>query len=83
VEKKVDGHTTRYVNDGDHIIAEYVRLGMACANGNNNLLRKYIYGPGIDQPVSMTGHVFFTIFAAKLLKRLCGQDYCLTSDLCL
>jgi RHS repeat-associated protein len=35
------------------VIAEYVRLGMACANGNNNLLRKYIYGPGIDQPVSM------------------------------
>jgi len=23
---------------------------MACANGNNNLLRKYIYGPGMDQP---------------------------------
>jgi len=22
-------------------------------DGNNNLLRKYIYGPGIDQPVSM------------------------------
>ncbi|MFH1715827.1 MAG: hypothetical protein ABIF19_00625 [Planctomycetota bacterium] len=45
VEKKVDGYTTRYVRDGDHIIAEY--------DGNNNLLRKYIYGPGIDQPVSM------------------------------
>jgi RHS repeat-associated protein len=27
------------------VIAEY--------DGNNNLLRKYIYGPGIDQPVSM------------------------------
>jgi len=25
------------------VIAEY--------DGNNNLLRKYIYGPGIDQPV--------------------------------
>ena len=45
VEKKVDGYSTRYVHDGDHIIAEY--------DGNNNLLRKYIYGPGIDQPVSM------------------------------
>jgi len=22
-------------------------------DGNNNLLRKYIYGPGIDQPVCM------------------------------
>ncbi len=39
------GYSTRYVHDGDHIIAEY--------DGNNNLLRKYIYGPGIDQPVCM------------------------------
>jgi len=45
VEKKVDGYSTRYIHDGDHIIAEY--------DGNNNLLRKFIYGPGIDQPVSM------------------------------
>jgi RHS repeat-associated protein len=39
------GYSTRYVHDGDHVIAEY--------DGNNNLLRKYIYGPGIDQPVCM------------------------------
>ncbi len=45
VEKKVDGYSTRYVYDGPHVIAEY--------DGNNNLLRKYIFGPGIDQPVSM------------------------------
>jgi len=44
-EKKVDGYSTRYLYDGDHVIAEY--------DGNNNLLRKYIYGPGIDQPVCM------------------------------
>jgi len=44
-EKKVDGFSTRYLYDGDHVIAEY--------DGNNNLLRKYIYGPGIDQPVCM------------------------------
>ena len=44
-EKKVDGFSTRYVYDGAHVIAEY--------DGNNNLLRKYMYGPGIDQPVSM------------------------------
>jgi len=34
-------------------VAWEIRLEMACTNGNNNLLRKYIYGPGIDQPVSM------------------------------
>jgi RHS repeat-associated protein len=45
VEKKVDGYSTRYVYDGPQVIAEY--------DGNNNLLRKYIYGPGIDQPVCM------------------------------
>ena len=44
-EKIIDGYGTRYVYDGPHVIAEY--------DGNNNLLRKYIYGPGIDQPVSM------------------------------
>jgi RHS repeat-associated protein len=45
VEKKVDGYSTRYVYDGPHVIAEY--------DGNNNLLRKYIYGPGMDQPICM------------------------------
>ncbi len=45
IEKKVDGYSTRYLYDGPHVIAEY--------DGNNNLLRKYIFGPGIDQPVSM------------------------------
>ena len=44
-EKKVNGYSTRYVYDGDQVIAEY--------DGNNNLLRKYIYGPGVDKPVSM------------------------------
>jgi len=54
---KLPGTSTPVVSEvesnGEHIIAEYARLGMACANGNNNLLRKNIYGPGIDQPVSM------------------------------
>ena len=45
VEKKVDGYSIRYVYDGPQVIAEY--------DGNNNLLRKFIYGPGVDQPVSM------------------------------
>ncbi len=53
VEKKVDGYSTRYCyacgepveSNGGHVIAEY--------DGNNNLLRKYIYGPGVDKPVCM------------------------------
>jgi len=36
---------SRYVYDGGNVIAEY--------DGNNNLLRKYIYGPGVDEPVCM------------------------------
>ena len=45
VSKTVDGYTIRYVYDGPHVIAEY--------DGNNNLLRKYIYGPRIDEPIAM------------------------------
>jgi len=37
--------TTKYCYNGDHVIAEY--------DGSNNLLRKFIYGPGIDEPVCM------------------------------
>ncbi len=35
--------TTKYVYDGDQVIAEY--------DGSDNLLRKFVYGPGIDEPV--------------------------------
>ena len=35
----------KYLYDGDHCIAEY--------DGEDQLLRKYIYGPGVDQPVCM------------------------------
>jgi len=53
VSNPVDGFSTRYLyacgepaeSNGPQVIAEY--------DGNNNLLRKYIYGPGIDQPVCM------------------------------
>jgi len=37
--------TSRYVYDGDQIIAEY--------NSSGTLLRKYVYGPGIDEPMCM------------------------------
>ena len=46
IAKTFDGVlTNQYVYDGDNIIAEY--------DGSGNLVRKYIQGAGIDQPVSM------------------------------
>ena len=46
IEKTVDDkYTTKYCYDGGNVIAEY--------DYNNNLLRKYIYGPGVDEPVCM------------------------------
>jgi RHS repeat-associated protein len=44
VGRTVSGGTTTYVYDGGQIIAEY---------SGGTLLRKYIYGPGIDEPVCM------------------------------
>lgn len=37
--------TTKYCYDGDQVIAEY--------DGSDNLLRKFIFGPGIDEPILM------------------------------
>ncbi|HQJ69033.1 MAG TPA: hypothetical protein PKX73_12570, partial [Anaerohalosphaeraceae bacterium] len=39
---------TVYVWDGAHVNAEYV---------NGSLAKKYIYGPGIDNPVVMVRYV--------------------------
>ena len=36
---------TKYCYDGDQVIAEY--------DDSNNFLRKFIYGPGIDEPICM------------------------------
>ncbi|MFH1881518.1 MAG: hypothetical protein ABIL62_02245 [Planctomycetota bacterium] len=44
ITKKVDGYPTRYVYDGGHVIAEY---------DDSKLLRKYIYGARVDEPVCM------------------------------
>ena len=35
--------TTRFVYDGDRLVAEY--------NGSGTLLRRYVHGPGVDEPV--------------------------------
>jgi RHS repeat-associated protein len=46
IQKKVDGVVeVKYVYDGDHVIAEY--------DGSDTLLRKYVYGPSIDEPICM------------------------------
>ena len=44
VSKTVDGNTTKYCYDGDQVIAEY---------DGDVLVRKFVYGPGIDEPVCM------------------------------
>jgi hypothetical protein len=38
-------NTTKYCYDSDHVVAEY--------DGNNVLLRKLVFGPGIDEPICM------------------------------
>jgi len=46
IEKKYDGQAVmKYFYDGDHIIAEYDATGA--------LVHKYVYGPGVDQPICM------------------------------
>lgn len=46
IAKTFDNQTClKYIYDGSQYVAEY--------DGNNNLLRKYVYGPGIDQPICM------------------------------
>ncbi|MBP7053196.1 MAG: RHS repeat-associated core domain-containing protein [Phycisphaerae bacterium] len=46
VEKKVDGTTElKFLYDGDQIIAEY--------DANDTLLRKYVHGPCIDEPICL------------------------------
>ncbi len=37
--------TIRYAYDGDRIIAEY--------DGSGTLLRKFVYGPGVDEPICL------------------------------
>ena len=44
IEKVADGTTTTYCYDGDQVIAEYE---------DGTLKRKFIYGPGIDEPIAM------------------------------
>ena len=45
IEKSGNGEAIKYCYDGDHVIMEY--------DGNDRLLRKYIYGARVDEPVCM------------------------------
>jgi RHS repeat-associated protein len=46
VAKTIGATTTHYCYDGDQIIAEY--------SNNGTLLKKYIFGPGTDEPICMS-----------------------------
>ncbi|MBN1949889.1 MAG: RHS repeat-associated core domain-containing protein [Bacteroidales bacterium] len=46
ISKTVNSSTIYHVYDGHHLIAEY-------NPSTSSLIRKYIYGPGIDRPVAM------------------------------
>jgi hypothetical protein len=52
IEKTFDGkYTVKYLYDGDDMIAEY--------HGSGKLLRKYIYGPRVDEPIRLrSGQAF-------------------------
>jgi RHS repeat-associated protein len=43
-----NGVTTRFLYDGADLIAEY--------DGNGNLLRRYVHGPGDDEPLAMVDY---------------------------
>ncbi len=45
IRKTVDGQETEFVYNGFSVLAEY--------DGTGSLIRKYVYGPGIDLPVAM------------------------------
>ena len=50
ISKTVAGVTTKYWYDGDQVIAEYEYDDV---NDVDVLVRKYVYGPGIDEPICL------------------------------
>jgi len=59
ISRTSGGTTTVYVWDGAHVVAEYT---------NGSLARKYVYGPGMDNPAAMIlpGDVRFYYFPDAL-----------------
>lgn len=56
ISKTVDAILTKFVYDGVKVIAEY--------DVNNTMVKKFIYSPGIDEPVAMitTGQNYYYAF---------------------
>jgi len=56
ISKTIDGVTIKYLYDGDQVIAEY--------DAGGALIRKYVYGPDIDEPVAMiaAGQTYYYAF---------------------
>ncbi|MBU4477832.1 MAG: hypothetical protein KKH34_01890, partial [Candidatus Omnitrophica bacterium] len=48
VSKSYELSTTNFIYDGDQIIAEY--------DASGSLIRKYVYGTGIDEPIQATSY---------------------------
>ena len=53
VSRTVGGETRSYCYDGDRVIAEY--------DGSGTLLRRYVYGPGIDERIAVVDYEFTDI----------------------
>ena len=53
IEKVANGHTKRYIYDGEDILLEY--------DGTNALLARYTHGPTADEPIAITrnGQTYF------------------------
>jgi RHS repeat-associated protein len=62
--KTVDGQTTVFLNDGHQEIMEY--------DGSGNIQKKYVFGPGIDEPILMEGADSRYYYSADALGSIIG-----------
>jgi RHS repeat-associated protein len=62
--KTVDGSTTVFLNDGHQEIMEY--------DGSGNIQKKYVFGPGIDEPIILEGADSRYYYSAEALGSIIG-----------
>jgi RHS repeat-associated protein len=62
--KTVDGSTTVFLNDGHQEIMEY--------DGSGNIQEKYVFGPGIDEPILLEGADSRYYYSADALGSIIG-----------